>query len=68
MKKVYIIIFFFIINGCSEIEFVYDKKNFLNPLYGKTEVSTDGVDITFLKSYIPMFFEKLIEKNSVLQF
>ena len=66
MKKVYIIIFFFIINGCSEIEFVYDKKNFLNPLYGKTEVSTDGVDLTFLKSYIPMFFGETNRKEFTL--
>ena len=43
--------------SCGNIDFVYkEDKNLTNPLYGKTEVSTAGLDINFMNSYLPMFF------------
>ena len=43
--------------SCGDIDFVYkENKNLINPLYGKTEVSTSGLDINFMNSYLPMFF------------
>ena len=43
--------------SCGDIDFVYkENKNLINPLYGKTEVSTSGLDISFMNSYLPMFF------------
>ena len=43
--------------SCGNIDFVYkEDKNLINPLYGKTEISTAGLDINFMNSYLPMFF------------
>ena len=43
--------------SCGDIDFIYkENKNLINPLYGKTEVSTSGLDINFMNSYLPMFF------------
>ena len=43
--------------SCGDIDFVYkEDKNLINPLYGKTEVNTSGLDINFMNSYLPMFF------------
>ena len=56
MRLLFVIIFLFIIS-CGDIEFVYkEDKNFINPLYEKTEINTSGFDINFMNSYIPMFF------------
>lgn len=49
-------LFNFVIS-CGSIDFVYnEKKNLVNPLYQKTEVSTSGVNLNFINSYLPMFF------------
>ncbi len=49
-------LFNFVIS-CASIDFVYnEKKNLVNPLYQKTEVSTSGVNLNFINSYLPMFF------------
>ena len=45
------------ITACNDIEFVYkENKNLINPLYEKTDLSTSGLDVSFMKSYLPMFF------------
>lgn len=52
----YFVIFFFIIS-CNNIEFVYeDRANPKNPLYENTKVNTSGVDLIYIKSYVPMLF------------
>ncbi len=57
MKKLFFITIFIFIISCGDIDFIYkDDKNLLNPLYEKTVVSTSGLDITFMNSYLPMFF------------
>ena len=48
---------FLVIVSCNNLEFTYaDKKNLLNPLFEKTDISVSGVETPFIKSYIPMFF------------
>ena len=57
MRKLHLFFLFFFFTSCSNIDFVYkDKVNLVNPLYEKTKVSTSGLDISFINSYIPMFF------------
>ena len=57
MKKLFFITIFIFIISCSGIDFIYkEDKNLINPLYGKTEVGTSGLDINFMNSYLPMFF------------
>ena len=57
MRRLFFIIIFMFIVSCGDIDFVYkENKNLINPLYGKTEVSTSGLDINFMNSYLPMFF------------
>ena len=57
MKKLLSIFITIFITSCAGIDFVYkDNKNVVNPLYQKTKVSTSGIDINFINSYIPMFF------------
>ena len=57
MRYVLVFVVFCVLQSCSNIEFVYnDKKNLANPLYEKTKISTGGLELTFLKSYLPMFF------------
>tara|TARA_B100000886_G_C20097344_1_gene356386 strand:+ start:6 stop:491 length:486 start_codon:yes stop_codon:yes gene_type:complete len=57
MKNILLIIIFLFISSCSGIEFVYkEKDNIINPLYEKTKVSTSGVNINFINSYLPMLF------------
>ena len=52
----YFVIFFFTIS-CNNIEFVYeDGVNPKNPLYENTKVNTSGVDLIYIKSYVPMLF------------
>ena len=54
MKKIFFIFGFLIINSCSNFEFVYQSNNMdTNPLYGKTKANISGVDIAFMKSYVP---------------
>ncbi len=57
MKNILLIIIFLFISSCSGIEFAYkEKDNIINPLYEKTKVSTSGVNINFINSYLPMLF------------
>ena len=57
MKKLFFVIIFIFIISCGDIDFIYkENKNLINPLYEKTEVSTSGLEITFMNSYLPMFF------------
>ena len=57
MKRLFFVTIFIFIISCGEIDFVYkEDKNLVNPLYEKTEVSTSGLDINFMNSYLPMFF------------
>ena len=57
MKKIFFIFLFCFIVSCSGVEFVYkNDKNLINPLYQKTKVITSGTSLSFMNSYIPMFF------------
>ena len=57
MKRLFFVTIFLFIISCGDIDFVYkEDKNLVNPLYEKTEVSTSGLDINFMNSYLPMFF------------
>ncbi len=57
MRYVLVFVVFCVLQSCSNVEFIYsDKKNLANPLYEKTKISTGGLELTFLKSYLPMFF------------
>ena len=57
MRYVLVFVVFCVLQSCSNVEFVYnDKKNLANPLYEKTKISTGGLELAFLKSYLPMFF------------
>ena len=68
MIRFFLIGLFILATSCSKnIEFVYDdKKNLLNPLYGKTIVETSGLDLPFIRSYIPMFFGEKSADDYVL--
>ena len=57
MKKIFFIFLFCFIVSCSGVEFVYkNDKNLVNPLYQKTKVVTSGTNLSFMNSYLPMFF------------
>ncbi len=57
MKRLLFVTIFIFIISCGDIDFVYkEDKNLINPLYEKTEVSTSGLNINFMNSYLPMFF------------
>ena len=63
IKFCLIIISLFFIISCSELEFVYkDEIDVFNPLYKKTDVNISGLDLPFMKSYIPGKFGN--KKNS----
>ena len=64
MRKIFCIIIIFIIASCNNMDFVYDnnKKN-INPLYGKTSINTSGLELSFMNSYIPIFFGENNENN-----
>ena len=52
------------ITSCSNLEFTYnDDTNLINPLYEKTKVKNSGVDLSFIKSYVPMLFGKIKKIN-----
>lgn len=49
------------------MEFTYnDDTNLINPLYEKTKVKNSGVDLSFIKSYVPMLFGKNKENKFTL--
>ena len=57
MKRLFFVTIFMFIISCGDIDFVYkEDKNLINPLYEKTKVSTSGLDINFMNSYLPMLF------------
>ena len=57
MKRFFFLTIFIFIISCGGIDFVYkEDKNIINPLYEKTEVSTSGLSLNFMNSYLPMFF------------
>ena len=57
MKIIIAISILFLLSSCNKIDFQYDgKKNLVNPIYQKTDVKTSGVDLPFIKSYIPSYF------------
>ena len=57
MKNLLFITFIIYLTSCNEVDFVYkNEQNLVNPLYQKTEVSTSGLKINFISSYMPMFF------------
>ena len=57
MKKLVFLLMFILVFSCDEIDFIYeDSKNIINPLYEKTLVDTSGTELTYFKSYLPMFF------------
>ena len=68
MKKLFFIFLFCFIVSCSGVEFVYNnEKNLINPLYQKTKVITSGTDLTFMNSYLPMYFGESDEYTYNLQ-
>ena len=57
MKRLFFLTLFIFIISCGGVDFVYNEdKNIINPLYEKTDVSTSGLDLNFMNSYLPMFF------------
>ena len=67
MKKLIYLLLVVFIASCGDIEFVYkDNKNLINPLFEKTEVSTSGLDVAYIGSYIPMIFGENKENDFIL--
>ena len=57
MNKLFFIFLFCFIISCSGIEFIYkNESNLINPLYQKTKVITSGTNLSFMNSYLAMFF------------
>lgn len=57
MSKILVIFIFIFLSSCSKIDFIYNNnENLTNPLYEKTHVTTSGVNLTYLNSYIPVVF------------
>tara|TARA_X000000950_G_scaffold108392_1_gene136682 strand:- start:1282 stop:1767 length:486 start_codon:yes stop_codon:yes gene_type:complete len=66
-KLIFIFLFCFVVS-CGGIEFVYENdKNLINPLYQKTKVTTSGTNLSFMNSYLPMFFGESDEHTYNLQ-
>ena len=59
MNKLFVIFLVYFVVSCGGVEFVYkNDKNLINPLYQKTKVITSGTDLSFMNSYLTMFFGK----------
>ena len=68
MKKLFLIFLFCFVVSCSGVEFVYkNEKHLINPLYQKTKVTTSGTNLSFMNSYLPMFFGESDEHTYNLQ-
>ncbi len=68
MNKLLIVFLFYFIVSCGGVEFVYkNDKNPINPLYQKTKVITSGADLSFMNSYLPMFFGERNERSYILK-
>ena len=68
MNKLFVVFLFCFVVSCGGVEFVYKSdKNLLNPLYQKTKVITSGADLSFMNSYLPMFFGESNEHTYILK-
>ena len=68
MNKLFVVFLFYFVSSCSGVEFVYkNDRNLLNPLYQKTKVITSGTNLSFMNSYLPMFFGESNEHTHVLK-
>ena len=68
MKTLFPIFLFCFVVSCGGVEFVYkDEKNLINPLYQKTKVATSGTNLSFMNSYLQMFFGENNEHTYNLQ-
>tara|TARA_B100000579_G_scaffold429816_1_gene442192 strand:+ start:1609 stop:2097 length:489 start_codon:yes stop_codon:yes gene_type:complete len=64
VKKLTFILIFFFLSSCGEVDFIYkDSKNIINPLYEKTQIETSGVELSYINSYLAMFFGENKEEN-----
>ncbi len=68
MNKLFIVFLIYFVASCGGVEFVYkNDKNLINPLYQKTKVITSGTDLSFMNSYLPMYFGESDEYTYNLQ-
>jgi len=66
-RLLFIFLFFFVIS-CAGVEFVYkNEKSLVNPLHQKTKVITSGTNLSFMNSYLPMYFGETNEYTYNLQ-
>ena len=64
MSKILVILIFIFLLSCSKIDFIYSNNgNLTNPLYEKTSVTTSGVNLAYINSYIPVVFGKNKENS-----
>tara|TARA_B100001057_G_scaffold449015_1_gene489842 strand:- start:2076 stop:2564 length:489 start_codon:yes stop_codon:yes gene_type:complete len=64
MKGIICLLLFVFVASCNGVEFIYkDSAAILNPLYEKVEIKTSGIDLSYLNSYLPMFFGKNEQKK-----
>ena len=57
MNKILIIFIFIFVSSCSKVDFIYSNNDELtNPLYERTNVTTIGINLAYLNSYIPVVF------------
>ena len=57
MNKILIIFIFIFVSSCSKVDFIYSNNDKLtNPLYERTNVTTIGINLAYLNSYIPVVF------------
>ena len=57
MKKLLIIFIFILTSSCGNVDFTYKNNgNLTNPLYQKTNITTSGVSLAYINSYIPLVF------------
>ena len=68
MKKLLFIFLFFFFVSCGGVEFVYkNEKSLVNPLYQNTKVITSGTNLSFMNSYLLMYFGESNEYTYDLQ-
>ena len=64
MKRLTFVLMFFFLSSCGGVDFIYkDSKNIINPLYEKTQIDTSGVELSYINSYLAMFFGENKEEN-----
>ena len=68
MKRLLFIFLFFFVVSCGGVEFVYkNEKSLVNPLYQKTKVIASGTNLSFMNSYLLMYFGESNEYTYDLQ-